>query len=221
MLCDLKELAKKYDLSINHILHIGAHVGTELAVYDELSVERVLMFEPVPDTFKILEERVENWERKCPKQILLANVALGNSNAEASMYIEKNNESMSSSLLKPKLHLEQYDWIKFHDSDKITVQQCRLDDYLSSVEDSDKFDFINIDVQGYELEVFKGALETIKDIQAIYAEVNRAELYENCCMVNEVDKFLDERGFERVETNWEGISWGDALYIRKNNASQN
>ena len=38
MLCDLKELAKKYDLSINHILHIGAHVGTELAVYDELSV---------------------------------------------------------------------------------------------------------------------------------------------------------------------------------------
>ena len=217
MLCDLKELVRKYNLSINHILQIGAHVGTELVVYDELLVERVLMFEPVPTTFKILEERVKNWARNCPKKILLANVALGNVNNEVSMYIEKNNESMSSSLLKPKLHLEQYEWIKFHDSDKITVQQCRLDDYLSSIEDSDKFDFINIDVQGYELEVLKGAPNTLKNIQAIYSEVNRAELYDDCCLVDEMDGFLGEHGFERVETNWEGISWGDALYIRKNN----
>lgn len=64
MLCDLKELVRKYNLSINHILQIGAHVGTELVVYDELLVERVLMFEPVPTTFKILEERVKKLGKK-------------------------------------------------------------------------------------------------------------------------------------------------------------
>lgn len=215
MLCDLKELKKKYNLSINHVLHIGAHYGTELDVYKELLVNRVLMFEPVPDTFDILERRVNSWSQPFPKKILLANIALGNSSKEMQMYIEKNNESMSSSLLKPKLHLEQYSWIKFHDSDKISVKQCRLDDYLKNVEDAEKFDFINIDVQGYELEVLKGASSSLKNIKAIYAEVNRAELYENCCMVDEVDEFLGKRGFERAETNWEGISWGDALYIRK------
>jgi FkbM family methyltransferase len=217
MLCDLRELVKKYNLDINHILHIGAHFGQELDVYEQLATERVLMFEPVPDTFAVLEKRVKEWSKAFPKKVLLANIALGSSSNEIEMYIEKNNKSMSSSLLKPKLHLEQYDWIKFDDSDKISVRQCRLDDYLASVDNNKKFDFINIDVQGYELEVFKGALQTLENIKAIYTEVNRAELYENCCMVSDLDEFLGAHGFQRVETNWEGISWGDALYVRRNN----
>ena len=35
--------------------------------------------------------------------------------------------------------------------------------------------------------------------------------------IDEMDEFLAEFGFERVETYWpsENWSWGDALYIRK------
>ena len=222
MLYDLKELTKKYNLNINHVLHIGAHYGDELEVYRELSVDRVLMFEPVPSTFEVLKARVQTLYSiprtiKFPKEILLANIALGNSTDEVLMYIENNNKSMSSSLLKPKLHLEQYGWIKFNDSDQITVKQCKLDDFLLQITDAEKFDFLNIDVQGYELEVFKGATQSLKNINAIYTEVNRAELYENCCMVEELDEFLNEQGFTRVTTVWTGETWGDALYTRENN----
>ena len=76
---------------------------------------------------------------------------------------------------------------------------------------------INIDVQGYELEVFKGAKKTLKKIDYIYCEVNRDEVYEGNAMVGELDEFLGEYGFERVETKWPEsyYTWGDALYIKK------
>tara|TARA_B100000965_G_scaffold362182_1_gene344050 strand:- start:137 stop:385 length:249 start_codon:yes stop_codon:yes gene_type:complete len=73
---------------------------------------------------------------------------------------------------------------------------------------------INMDVQGYELEVLKGATETLKNINYVYCEVNRDEVYENNAYVEEIDEFLAGYGMERVETNWAGDIWGDALYIR-------
>src|SRR5262249_47278212 len=77
------------------------------------------------------------------------------------------------------------------------------------------FNFINIDVQGYELEVFKGGKETLKSIDYIYSEVNRDELYKNCTMVESLDEFLKNFGFKRVETWLCDTTWGDALYIKQ------
>jgi hypothetical protein len=45
-------------------------------------------------------------------------------------------------------------------------------------------------------------------------EVNRAEVYKNCPMINEIDEFLNNYGFQRVETTWDGGTWGDAFYIK-------
>jgi hypothetical protein len=81
--------------------------------------------------------------------------------------------------------------------------------------DLTKYNFINIDVQGYELEVFKGSYKTLKNIDYIISEVNRAEVYENCPYVGELDSYLQNYNFTRVETNWAGDTWGDAFYIKK------
>ena len=45
-------------------------------------------------------------------------------------------------------------------------------------------------------------------------EVNRAEVYENCGMINELDDYLNQYQFSRVETSWAGGTWGDAFYIK-------
>jgi len=76
--------------------------------------------------------------------------------------------------------------------------------------------FTNIDVQGYELEVFKGGTETLKGIDAIYTEINKAELYEGCALVEDLDAFLKLHGFSRVGEwcPYEPHNWGDALYTR-------
>jgi hypothetical protein len=87
----------------------------------------------------------------------------------------------------------------------------KLDNFI---EDKDKYNFINVDVQGYELEVFKGGSEFLNSIDYIMTEVNRAELYKGCARIEELDTFLSEYGFERVETTWDGGTWGDAFYVK-------
>jgi hypothetical protein len=81
--------------------------------------------------------------------------------------------------------------------------------------DREYFNMINIDVQGYELEVFKGGVNTLETVDYIMTEVNRAEVYENCPLIEELDDFLNKFNFTRVETTWDGVTWGDALYIKK------
>jgi hypothetical protein len=76
------------------------------------------------------------------------------------------------------------------------------------------YNFLNIDIQGFELEALRGARKTLKNVKWIMSEVNRAEVYENCAHVEEMDEFLGKYGFNRVETNWAGQTWGDALYVK-------
>ena len=81
-------------------------------------------------------------------------------------------------------------WIHFNGTEEVEVHT--LDSY-----DLNGYNFINIDVQGYELEVFKGSLKTLEKIDYIYSEVNKAELYEGCAQMNELDNFLGEYGFKK------------------------
>ena len=57
--------------------------------------------------------------------------------------------------------------------------------------------------------------DTLKQIDYVYCEVNRDEVYENNAYVEEIDKFLSDYNMTRVETDWAGDIWGDALYIRQ------
>ncbi|WP_424100076.1 FkbM family methyltransferase [Moorena producens] len=202
---DFEKIFQKYQLQIKGLIHIGAHYGQEYEIYQNYQIPNLVFFEPLSHNFEILQGHVVNNTSKTR----LFHKALGNENKKIKMYVERANQGMSSSILKPKKHLEQYPQIVF-DSEEI-VDMVRLDDIL---EDKENYNFIVIDVQGYELEVFKGSQETLKTIDYIITEINREELYENCARVEQLDEFLGEFDFKRVETNWEGETWGDAFYLK-------
>ena len=115
---------------------------------------------------------------------------------------------MSSSILKPKKHLTQYRDITFNVKENVELKT--LDSYNYK-----NFNFLNMDVQGYELEVLRGAKKTLEYIDYVYCEVNRDEVYEDNAYIEEIDEFLSSYNMERVETDWQGDTWGDALYIKK------
>jgi hypothetical protein len=79
----------------------------------------------------------------------------------------------------------------------------------------ENYNFINLDVQGYEMEVLKGAEKTLENIDYLYCEVNRNEVYEGNAYIEEIDNYLSNYNMRRVETFWwyDG-PWGDALYIK-------
>jgi len=192
-------------MDIKGIVHIGAHYGEEIQEYVDNGIQKITVFEPLSQNFDILSERMQ----EVNADIQGYQVALGSQKGTATMHLS-SNEAQSSSILKPKQHLELHPDVFFEGTEDVEVSL--LDEY-----DVGDANFINIDVQGYELEVFKGSTETLKQIDYIYCEVNRDEVYEGAPMVEELDEFLGEYGFDRVETKWPETyyTWGDALYIKK------
>jgi len=203
MLIDLVKIKQKYRLEIEGVLHIGAHFGQENKVYEELQIKNRIFFEPLSNNFRKLSENVGS-------EYILIKKALGNFEGTTEMYVEVANSGQSSSVLKPSLHLVQYPHITF--PSKETVEITKLDNVEFSRND---FNFINIDVQGYELEVFKGAEKTLESIDYIMTELNIEELYEDCARLDSVEEYLSKFGFKLVETDWSGFTWGDGFFIKE------
>ena len=202
MLLDLIKLKEKYNMNIDGVIHIGAHYGEENKIYNELNIKSRIFFEPLTSNFEVLQRAVGN-------DYTLIKKALGNDNKKVNMYVERANNGQSSSILKPALHLQQYPGIVFDGVEE--VEMNRLDDCNL---DLSPYNFINIDVQGYELEVFKGATTKLNSIDYIIAEVNRAEVYQDCAQISELINFLSPYGFKLVEVDWAGHTWGDGLFIK-------
>lgn len=192
-------------MNINGIVHIGAHYGEEIVEYVNNGIQNIVLFEPLLDNFNVLKQRVQNLNANIQGH----QIALGSEKKTAVMNLSSNNLE-SSSLLKPKLHLEHHAHVKFEGTEEVEVDI--LDNY-----DLGSINFINMDVQGYELEVLKGAVKTLNQIDYVYCEVNRGEVYENNAMIGEIDEYLGKYKFERVETHWpeEWFQWGDAVYIKR------
>jgi FkbM family methyltransferase len=197
-------LKNKYDLKINGIILIGAHYGNEYNDFLETDVKNVVMFEPLKNNFSVLSKNIID------QNVVLINKALGNENKKITMFVETANKGMSSSILEPKLHINQYPHIVFNEREEIDM--VRLDDVGL---DMNKYNFILIDVQGYEMEVFKGAEETLKNIDYIITEINNVELYKDCVMFSNLVSYLSNFGFVLMEEDAHGATWGDALFIKR------
>jgi FkbM family methyltransferase len=204
---NFEKINKKYNLNISGVIHIGAHYGDEVFDYIRSGINNIILFEPLLENFNILERNLSN----ANANIKAYQVALGREEKTEKMYLS-SNDAQSSSILKPKKHIEQYPYIHFNKTEEVEVKT--LDSF--NIQDAN---FINIDVQGYELEVFEGGKETLNKVNYIHSEVNRDEMYENNAMIYQLDEFLYRYNFNRVETYWpdEKLGWGDALYIKNYN----
>ena len=204
MLITLDYLVKRYNLQINGVIHVGAHYGQEYGDYVKQGIKHMVFFEPLALAYAKLIETLGN-----NKNAVAFKLALGNKVGQVAMYVETANKGMSSSVLKPELHLKYSPTITFDKREMVEIDKLdniRLNRSL--------YNMINIDVQGYELQVFKGATETLKNIDIIYAEVNFEELYHGCVHVEQLDSYLRKFGFVRVFTDTAHKSWGDALYLK-------
>lgn len=86
-------------------------------------------------------------------------------------------------------------------------------------------DILKLDVQGYELEVLKGAEKTLQKVGVVQCEVEFNPLYENQPLFPAIDGFLRERGFELYDLrNLHYLSgqlyWADAFYLRPGDSAR-
>jgi FkbM family methyltransferase len=201
---DTYTVVETYKLKIKSVCHVGAHKGQEIPDYLRLRIDAAVLIEPVPENYIVLQDAVSGIAN-----FQALNIAVGNHEGLIKMNLA-SNDFQSSSVLQPYLHLYEAPKVVF---DKvIEIEISTLDKILPN---SQSWDLIVIDVQGYELKVLEGATRTLKNCNYIFIEVNRDETYKGCAQIKEIDHFLSSHGFRRVVTKW-WCSWGDALYVRTN-----
>ena len=86
-------------------------------------------------------------------------------------------------------------------------------------------DFLKLDVQGYELEILKGAPWLLEHLQFILCEVSLLEINKGCPLITEVLGFMDENGFipydicSFIRRPLDRALWQtDILFIKKSQA---
>ena len=206
MLLDIGYLKEKYKIQSKGIAHVGAHLGQEIAEYTKhFSDAEIHLFEPQKNIFSDLKNKYCNLNN-----IYFYNVALGNQEGKVRLH-NASNDGQSSSILEPRIHLEIHPQVKFKSTQE--VQITTFDSFKL-----DNVNFLNIDTQGYELNVLLGSKKSlINKIDYIICEVNKIEVYKDCPLVNEIDAYLNQFGFIRTDTHYwqDKYPWGDAFYIQR------
>jgi len=137
-----------------------------------------------------------------------------------------------TSLLEPNAELLSYfhgfsDWGSV--KERLSMPTVRLDD----VKEIKNIDYLKIDIQGGELEVFRNGCNRLKDCLVIHTEVEFLPMYEGQPLFSEVELFLRGLGFTFhrfaplvsrtvkpliVDNDiYKGVSqvfWADAIFIK-------
>jgi FkbM family methyltransferase len=189
---------------VTGVIHVGAHIGQEVPFYAKKDVP-VLLFEPLEGPFKELLDTIKPYP-----QMIAENIALGDKTSTVTIF-ESSKNGVSSSILKPTNHLIEYPERSFTPK---SILQTSLDEYF--IDHEMIYNTLVIDVQGYELFVLNGGIETLKNIKYILLEVWRKVMYENSASVATVDAFMEKHGFVRKEIDLEKYHiFGDALYQKR------
>lgn len=195
-------LFSRHHIKPKGVLHIGANVGEEAPIYDLLGIKKQIWIEGNPEIFLKLKQNINH----NPNAVAL-NYVIGDENKPVTFHVA-NNGSQSSSVLELGEHSKQHPDVVF--VEHIELNMYRIDSLGLDLTD---VDFLNIDLQGFEMQALRGMGDLLKQFKWAYLEINRADTYKGCSQVESMDLFMLANGFRRVETKWVGI-WGDALYVK-------
>lgn len=201
----VNDILAAHNIQVTGVLHIGAHECEELNFYTsslQVKPEDVVWIDGL---FAKVSEAVN---RGIPN--VYCAVMSDTDGQDVTFNVANNGQS--SSILEFKTHSIEHPHVVF--VDKFTSKTTRVDTFLKTNNlDGSKYNFWNLDIQGAELLVLKGAVENLKYAKVIYTEVNENHLYEDCALIGEIDTFLATFGFKRVFTEMTQHGWGDAIYI--------
>jgi FkbM family methyltransferase len=203
---DLDRAISNYNMNVTGVIHAGGHYGEEYHTYKNIStISDIVFFEPDESSFVKLKETTSHDNR-----VTCFKTGLGPFSGSAKFYRSTDCEGQANSTLEPLIVRDIYPSIKFTETSTIEIET------LDSYNFSPNYNLLNMDVQGGELNILLGATDTLKRIQYVLTEVNTAELYRNCALIEDLDYFLGKFRFKRVETGLENVTqaWGDALYIK-------
>jgi len=188
------------------ILHIGAHECEERQLYHSIGFndDTTLWIEAINELVIMIKSKISN--------INIIQSVISDTDDEDVNFMITNNVQ-SSSIFNLKTHLTEHPHV--FETQRRMLKTTTLNSLYDKYEiPYDKYDFINLDIQGAELKALQGASKILPHINAIYCEVNEKELYEGCGLLPDLDNYLSTYNFKRIAIKMTEHGWGDALYIK-------
>lgn len=174
------------------VFDVGANIGSFsecVLAYQPRAI--VYAFEPVPVAFAVLKKKFADYPH-----VYCENLALGRQPGRQAINVSRFTEA-SSFLENGKLLREGVYGIDFTIAESFSVSIEALSDYVRE-HSVKRIKLLKLDVQGYELEVLKGAEPILTDIDFIYTEAQFQELYKGGPLFEDIFAFLSERQFELI-----------------------
>lgn len=198
------------------VLDVGANAGDfSECVLAFQPWARLILIEPLAEAQQELQRKFGAYD-----EVEIDEIALGTEDGERDFNVCGYDQV--SSFLEPGAASEARPYgIDFSRKERRTVKVRRLDHYLKERR-VDHVDLLKLDVQGFELEVLRGAGGELDRIDWIYAEAAFQELYRGGALYSDLFGFLHARGFElRRMASFRSDSEGrllecDMLFRRRN-----
>ena len=144
--------------------------------------------------FEIEKKVCDQMNSKAIKGIKYFPFALGKKNEKRKLYITES--PMCTSLYKPNEKLlNLYHELQYMNLKKESeIETITLDSFVNK-HSIDTIDFIKIDVQGAELDIFKGSKKLLNNVLKIVCEVEFLPLYHNQPLFGDITQFLGKYNF--------------------------
>lgn len=182
---------KTYGISVKGVFHVGAHYGEEAEDYNSLGWP-VIWVEGDPDIFKTLKERVNAYPNQFAYECLCSDV----SNTPV-LFHRTSNDGHSSSILVLSKEMHSVWGIK--PASQVMLKTRRLDDMIVSENIIlSPYNFLNIDIQGCELQALIGLGTLLSRFEVLLIELDWGGCYEGVSRPREIESFLSAHGFQRI-----------------------
>ncbi len=195
----------------NLVIDIGCFTGgTSIFFHKELKDVKVIGFEPSKQSY---QQAIKN--TKGIQGIKIENYAVSDFCGATEFFVTDNKVSSS---LNPLTGVDS----RFSTQSVEKAETITLDEYFKNNGlQNEKILAMKLDVQGHELKVLKGGVNTLKRTMFVLTELSNHESYAGGARYFEVDQAMRDNGFV-LQNIFASYSYGkhlyeyDAIYINSN-----
>jgi FkbM family methyltransferase len=181
MYIDWEQISKLPEIDTFIDIGVGPK-GTQM-FWEKYFDKKIFCIDPLIEAQKIANQLLKG------KDFVFLKYALGSSKKEEYLNIEEEDKGRASILKATDINVEG------EIVEKLKVEVVTLDEIIKNKSSLGRIG-IKIDTEGYELDVLKGATETLKNTKFVIAEVRHNHLsFENQYCFKEFNQFMFEKKF--------------------------